>query len=290
MNTQRIVAAVAGVLILSLAVSLAVNAGTRHEIASLREELQRVRNAQQIMQGMLNDINEVLWAMEERARWIIDRQWHLEECGEEVPAAITWTFRELPPVETVVVQIRPLGEEEWRSFPAHETDHLSYRSEVLLSGQVEWEYRIVAEGSDGARAGGPWTLDAFAELKAQEMILYQGETVDHEGSTWISFVVQNLARNLNDCTRIEDAELRVTLYDGTTLTLAMQKGRIDDLPPGVDPSVREEHLRLRLDASENWWSQWFELPEDRFMFLATVTLGDGTEVRLDDDTVYRRTR
>ncbi len=289
-NTREIVLAVVGVLIISLAVSLAVGGSLRQEIYGLREELVRVHDAQRVMEGMLNEMNRALLAMEEQSRWILHREWKLQGCGDEIPAILTWTFRELQAADTVKVEIRALGEEEWRSFPARETGHLTYESEVILSCQVDWEYRVVVEGADGVRASDPAILDAFAELKAQELLLYIGETVTHEGSTWISYVVQNNARDLNDCTAIEEAQLLVTLPDGAIETVSMQRGRLDDLPPGVPTSTRQEEIRLRIQADENWWSEWIELPEDRVVVLATVTLGDGVQARLDESLSWRRRR
>ncbi len=74
----------------------------------------------------------------------------------------------------------------------HASGRLS-RNELLLDGRVEWECRVVAEVPGGVRATEPQVVDAFNQLRRQELILYQGDAVTVVDRTYLSFVLQNLA-------------------------------------------------------------------------------------------------
>lgn len=78
---------------------------------------------------------------------------------------------------------------------------------------------------------------AFNRLRRQELILYQG-AVTVVNRTYLSFVLQNLALDLNGCTTILQAELGGVLPYGTVETMPMQLGRSEDAPAGVDSSNR----------------------------------------------------
>ncbi|ERN53715.1 hypothetical protein M3689_12240 [Alkalihalophilus marmarensis] len=119
-------------------------------VTSVKAALYHVQNELQNTQSELSYLHSELYTIREETKWLSYTDFtaaYPETYGPPVTITISWSFSENESESSVFLRSRAVGESEWHTVDAIQSDELFYKASFDVLPNLEYEYQVVSKGA-----------------------------------------------------------------------------------------------------------------------------------------------